>query len=134
MSRSVIQQSVVLLASAERLFDMYLDPEQHGAFTGTPVVIGAQPGATFSAFGGQLSGSILAVLPHRLIIQSWRSTKFLSDDPNSTLILSFATSGPDATSGRIDLIHLDVPAHDYQDVVAGWEKYYWRPWRAYLQR
>jgi len=29
---------------------------------------------------------------------------------------------------------LDVPDHDFQDVTAGWQKYYWTPWRAYLER
>ena len=50
--RSVIQQSVVLPAAPEVLFDMYLDPEQHAAFTGHPVTIGAETGAGFSAFDG----------------------------------------------------------------------------------
>ena len=29
-------------------------------------------------------------------------------------------------------VHLDVPTHDYQDVVEGWETHYWGPWRRYL--
>ena len=36
------------------------------------------------------------------------------------------------TNGRIDLVHLDVPAHNYQSVVEGWETHYWGPWRRYL--
>src|SRR5262245_9772766 len=101
---------------------MYLDPTAHAAFTGWPVEIGAQPGAKFRAFGGQLSGTILALAPPRLIVQSWRSVKFHSDDVDSTLVLEFSPETGD--SGRIDLIHLDVPEHDYQDVIDGWQKYY----------
>ena len=63
------------------------------------------------------------------MIQSWRSTKFNDGDPDSTLILAFT---PEATNGRIDLVHLDVPAHNYQGVVEGWETHYWSPWRRYL--
>lgn len=132
--RSVIQQSVVLPASSERLFEMYLDSAEHGAFTGMPVEIGSQPGATFSAFGGQLSGTILAVARPRLIVQSWRSTKFAAEDPDSTLILMFTDEGTGAKRGRIDLVHLDVPEHDYQGVTEGWPNHYWGPWRAYLER
>jgi activator of HSP90 ATPase len=131
--RSVIQQTVVLPAPAERLFEMYLDPAEHAAFTGHPVAIGAEPGAVFEAFGGQLSGAILAVVRPCLIVQSWRSVKFASDDVDSTLILKFTADGPQPGSGRIDLVHLDVPSHDYQDVVDGWQKYYWAPWQAYLE-
>jgi hypothetical protein len=70
----------------------------------------------------------------RLIVQSWRSTKFAADDLDSTLILSFSPVAAGGSQGQIDLVHLDVPAHDYQDVIIGWEKYYWAPWRAYLER
>jgi hypothetical protein len=48
-----------LPASPERLFDMYLDPMEHAAFTGAPVTIGAHPGAEFRVFDGQISGAIL---------------------------------------------------------------------------
>jgi uncharacterized protein YndB with AHSA1/START domain len=129
--RSVIRQSVTLPAAAERLFEMYLDPAGHAAFTGMPVEIGREPGAEFRAFDGQLTGSILAVAAPRLVVQSWRSTKFRPGDPDSTLILMFT---PEGDQGRIDLVHLDVPDHDFQGVAEGWPKHYWTPWRAYLER
>lgn len=130
--RSVIQQSVVLPAAAAALLEMYLDPAAHAAFTGWPVEIGPEPGAAFRAFGGQLSGTILAVVRPRLVVQSWRSTKFRAEDGDSTLILQFTPEGAGDESGRVDLVHLDVPEHDYQDVIEGWQKYYWAPWRAHL--
>lgn len=132
--RSIIQQSVVLPAAAEELFEMYLDSATHAAFTGWPVEIGPQPGAAFRAFGGQLSGMILAVVRTRLIVQSWRSTKFRLVDGDSTLILQFSAESDDSNQGRIDLVHVDVPEHDYQDVVEGWQKYYWSPWKTYLEQ
>src|SRR5215472_10418985 len=98
--RTIISQSVVLPAPAESLFAIYTDPAKHAAITGA-----------------------------RLVIQSWRSTKFNDGDPDSTLILAFTA---EATNGRIDLVHLDVPAHNYQSVVEGWETHYWGPWRRYL--
>ncbi len=39
-----IEQSVHFSASAKELYDMYMDPKKHGAFTGGKVVIGAKPG------------------------------------------------------------------------------------------
>lgn len=129
--QSVIRQTVVLPASAEALFEMYLDPSAHQAITGAPVVIGDERGAEFQAFNGVLTGTILEVVKPNLIIQSWRSALFKAEDPDSTLILCFT---PEGDEGRIDLIHLDVPDHDYDGVTQGWEKYYWTPWRAYLER
>ncbi len=127
--RSVIQQSVVLPARAEALYRMYLDPAVHAAITCAEVAIGSERGAEFKAFEGMLTGTIREVVEPRLIVQSWRSAHFTDDDPDSTLILAFS---PEGTEARIDLVHLDVPEHDYQPVVEGWEKFYWTPWRAYL--
>ena len=130
--RNVIQQSVVLPAPAASLFEMYLDPAAHAAITGFPVIIGAEPGAEFRAFNNQLSGRILAIARPRLIVQAWRSIKFHADDPDSTLILAFTAESKNADQGRIDLVHLDVPVHDFQDVTEGWSKFYWVPWNSIL--
>ena len=129
--RSLITQSIVLPAPAEDLYAMYLDPAQHAAITGAPVTIGAQSGSEFRAFEGALSGTMLIAIPSRLVVQSWRSTHFGPDDPDSTLILAFVLEG---AGGRIDLVHIDVPAQDYQGVTMGWETHYWEPWRRYLAR
>lgn len=129
--RSVIAQTIVLPAPAEALFEMYLDADEHEAITGAPVTIGRTIGAEFRAFEGALSGTILAVVTPILVVQSWRSTEFKPTDPDSTLILSFK---PEKDSGLINLVHIDVPEHDYQGVVEGWENYYWTPWREYLAR
>ena len=132
--RKIIRQSVVLPATADVLFAMYLDPARHGAFTGFPVNIREEPGAAFRAFDGQLTGTMLCVVRPHLVVQSWRSTNFADDDPDSTLILLFSADMSNGKHGRIDLVHLDVPEHDYQGVSDGWHKYYWAPWRTYLEQ
>ena len=128
--RNIIRQTIVLPAPAETLFEMYLDPSRHSAIIGASAEIGSERGSTFQAFGGELTGVILDVIKPRLIIKSWRSSAFKTEDLDSTLILSFT---PEEDEGRIELIHLDVPDHDYDGVTQGWGKYYWEPWRAYLE-
>jgi activator of HSP90 ATPase len=129
--RNTITQSVVLPASGASLFDMYLHPQAHKAITGAPVTIGSLAGSEFRAFGGVVTGTVLAVVRGSLIVQSWRSAKFEPGDRDSTLILSFQSAG---ANGRIDLVHLDVPDHDYNGVVEGWEKFHWTPWQQLLDR
>ncbi len=118
-----------LPATPDRLFDMYLDPAVHAAFTGLPVTIDVRPGAPFLAFNGQLSGTILHVEPKRLIVHTWRSANWSASTIDSVLILSF---WPEQGSGRIELSHINVADDDFAGVSHGWEKYYWTPWRAYL--
>jgi activator of HSP90 ATPase len=125
----LVKQSVVLPASARELYAMYLNPRTHAAITGHKVAIGARPGARFRAFDGALTGRILQTVPGRLIVQAWRSKAFHKGDADSTLVLRFTASGK---KGRIDLMHVNVPDHDYRGVNAGWKQYYWKPWRKFL--
>jgi uncharacterized protein YndB with AHSA1/START domain len=126
-----VTMAVHLPASPAKLYRMYLDPKLHAAFTGAPVKIAARPGAPFEAFAGALTGTILQVVPNRLIVQSWRSTHFYQRDLDSTLVLSFwSTKG----GGRIELTHVNVADSDFAGVSEGWSKYYWTPWHAYLTR
>jgi uncharacterized protein YndB with AHSA1/START domain len=123
--------AAVLPRSPARLYAMYLNPREHAAITGAPVKIAARTGAHFEAFGGALTGTILQLVPNRLIVQSWRSTEFAKRDLDSTLVLSFWR---DSGGGRIELTHVNVADSDFAGVSEGWSKYYWIPWRAYLQK
>jgi activator of HSP90 ATPase len=125
-----IMLAASLPAPPDRLFDMYLDPQAHAAFTGAPVTIAPRPGAPFRAFDGMLTGTILHLEPKRLIVQAWRSSNFPAGALDSVLVLSF---WPEAGGSRIDLVHVNVPEEDFAGVSHGWERYYWTPWRAYLE-
>jgi activator of HSP90 ATPase len=109
---------------------MYLDPEDHAAFTGAPVTIEARPGAPFRAFDEMLSGVMLHTEPKRLIVQTWRSANWPASALDSVLTLSF---WPEADGARVELVHANIPEEDFAGVSQGWEKYYWTPWRAYLE-
>ena len=113
----------------DRLFDMYLDPEAHAAFTGAPMTIAPRPGAPFHAFNGMLTGTILHLEPKRLIVQAWRSVNFPTGALDSVLVLSF---WPEADGSRIELVQVNVPEEDFAGVSHGWERYYWTLWRAHL--
>jgi activator of HSP90 ATPase len=125
-----IQQSVTLPAAANRLFEMYLDPRLHAAFTGAPVTINEKPGSEFTAFDEMITGRMLYTVPGHMIVQTWRSSEWHPEDIDSVLVLTF---WPVGDAGRIELVHVNVADHDVEAVTQGWEKYYWKPWRSYLQ-
>lgn len=128
----IVKQSVVLRASPKALYAMYVSPRAHGAITGGKVAVGARPGAKFIAFGGALRGRMLYTIPGKLIVQAWRSSAFHKGDVDSTLILRFLPAG--RNRGRIELVHVNVPRHDYRGVSKGWPAYYWKPWRRVLAK
>jgi activator of HSP90 ATPase len=130
MTKPIIQ-SVRFPTTARKLYELYLDPKRHAAFTGGgKVTISPKPGSFFSAFDEMLTGITLFTIPSQLIVQRWRSMNFKETDLDSILILQFTQTGKQA---RIDLTHVNVPAQDHAGVTHGWKKYYWTPLRRYLK-
>ena len=119
-----------LAAPPAEIYETYLDPKQHAALTGAPVEVSRRPGSPFSAFGGQLRGTMLHTVENRLIVQAWRSSGWKESDPDSILILSLEPLGRRGT--RVDLLHANLPDHDAAGVSLGWQQYYFIPWRAKL--
>lgn len=126
-----IAQRVRFSVPPGRLFKLYLDSKQHSAATGAKAVVSARVGSRFFAFDGVITGTILAIVPNRMIVQSWRSRRWKKTDLDSILVLQF---GKIKDGTRVDLVHVNVPEHDHDGVTRGWEKYYWKPWRAYLRQ
>ena len=78
-----------------------------------------------------LRGRMLAILPKRLIVQSWRGSDWLKSELDSILVRAFSPAG---RGGRITLVHAHVPEPHRAGIRTGWHTYYWRPWRRSLRR
>jgi activator of HSP90 ATPase len=126
-----IQQSVKFNASAEELFEMYLDSKKHSAATGGTTRISRKVGGTFTAWNGQLKGKNLLIVPKKMIVQAWRATHWPATDPDSILVIRFSKA---PGGGQVDIVHAGVPDHDHKGVSEGWPKYYWEPWKEYLKK
>jgi activator of HSP90 ATPase len=125
-----IEQSVTFKASPEELFAIFTDSKKHSAATGAKASTSAKAGAKWTAFDGMILGRNVMVLPGRMIVQAWRASHWKDSDLDSILILNFSQA-PGA--GKIDMVHVGVPQHDYKGVTNGWPLYYWNPWKAYLK-
>lgn len=123
----VIQQSVRFRSTPQALFDLYMDATMHSRSTGAPARISRKVGGKFTAFGRQLEGNNLHLVPGKQIVQFWRATHSKKDDW-SILVLNFSRV---AGGAQVDLVQIGVPAYDQKGVRKGWPKYYWRPWKKY---
>ena len=125
-----IQQSAKFNCSPKELFEMYLDSAKHSAATGMPARLSRRTGGNFTAFGKMLRGRNLLVIPDRMIVQAWRSSGWKRSEPDSILVLEFTKVG---RGSQVDLVHVGVPDHDHKGVTSGWPKYYWEPWKRYVE-
>ena len=101
-----IQQKATFRASPETLFDLYLSSRKHSAATGAKAMMSRKVGGKFTAHAGHLHGRNLAIVPKRLIVQSWRGSDWKKRDLDSILVLVFSRV---RGGGRISMVHMNVP-------------------------
>jgi predicted ester cyclase len=130
-------------ATAQRLYEIYLDSGEHEAFTGQRATIDPRVGGEFVAFEnfpkpGQIGhlGRIARLDPGStdpntfVIVQSWRAAPFSITDPDTEVTLTFSDE-PDGAG--IDLRQTNVPANLEGVLGAAWQNAYWAPLATYAK-
>ena len=130
-----IKQAITLAAPPEQLYRMYLSARQHQAACGGwgKARIAGRVGGRM-AMAPYIRGTFLALVPGRMILQTWRGADWRKSDLDSILLLTFQRAGRRC---RVSLVHANVPDHKAKSIGSptdGWYKHYWNPWRAYLKK
>ncbi len=127
--RTSLHQEVELKATAQRIYEILLDPKQFAAFTSLPAEIDAKAGGIFSMFGGLIGGRNIELVPDQRIVQAWRPAHW---DAGVYSIVRFdlKTKGS-ATAILLD--HTGFPETHYDSLYAGWKSRYWDPMKKYLR-
>jgi activator of HSP90 ATPase len=123
--------SCTLPASPQDIYDAWLDSATHSAMTGAGAKIAKRVGGSFGAWNGYITGKTVELIPGRRIVQSWRTTEFADDDPDSTITVELK---PAKTGTRLTLTHRGVPDGETSYENGGWEDNYFAPMKAYFAR
>jgi uncharacterized protein YndB with AHSA1/START domain len=115
--------------SAERVYRAWLDSKEHGDFTGGEAEVDTRVGGRFTAWDGYIQGTTLALEPDRRIVQSWRTTEFPAESPDSHLEVMLA----DEEGGvQLTLVHSEIPDGQGDSYRQGWEEHYFKPMQEYF--
>lgn len=114
----------------EILYRIWMSSRMHSDFTGSPAVIDERVGGAFTAWNGYITGKNIALEPGFRILQSWRTTDFPPDAPDSELELLMEAY----TGGTVfTLVHRNLPPDQVEDYRLGWEEEYLQPLKDYLE-
>ena len=122
--------SDIIAARPQAIYDAWLDSKSHAVMTGGKVArMSAVPGGSFTVWGGYITGKNLMLEPGKRILQSWRTTKFTPQDPDSEIEIVLE---PVSGGTRVTVNHRNVPdGHtSYRD--GGWQRSYFEPMKQYF--
>jgi activator of HSP90 ATPase len=123
--------SDIIPASAQAIYQAWLDSRGHTAMTGSAAKASTAVGGRFTAWGGYISGQNLELAPGKRIVQSWRTTKFTAADTDSKITV---TLSPVKGGARVTLVHSDVPDSHKGYENGGWQDHYFEPMKRYFAK
>ena len=121
--KNQIELKCIIPASPREIYDAWLNSEGHTAMTGGKAVCSMEEGAAFTAWDGYISGRTIKLVPNEKIVQSWRTSEFAEEDPDSELTVRIA---PVDEGSELTLIHNEIP-EGQPDYEQGWIDHYLNP-------
>ena len=121
--------SIVLPASAEKIYKAWLNSNGHTTMTGSPAKATSRVGGKFTAWDGYIFGKNLELEPHHRIVQAWRTSEFPEEAPDSRveILLKEVKGGT-----KVTLKHRDMPEDQVASYKQGWEDFYFKPMKEYF--
>lgn len=131
MKFEVIKQVAIIDASPMDVYEAYVDPKKHAAFTGDSATGTAKVGGKFAAGNGYISGKYLKLEKGKRILHEWTTTEWPKGYPPSLVELILKPKGKRT---ELTMTHTKVPAEQAADYDQGWKDFYWEPMKKYFEK
>jgi uncharacterized protein YndB with AHSA1/START domain len=119
----------MISATPQEIYTAWLSSEGHSEMTGGSASMSDEVGAEFDAWDGYIQGINLELEYGKRIVQSWRTTEFAEDEPDSRLEITLEPVGKQT---RLILRHTGLPPHGKQ-YEQGWVENYFEPMQDYFR-
>lgn len=122
--------SEIIPAKPSEIYEAWLSSEGHTAMTDSPAKVDGNVGGKFSAWEGYIFGTTLELTLNQRIVQTWRTSEFPDDAPDSHLevLLEEVAQGT-----KVKLIHREMPEDQVDSYRQGWEDFYFKPMKEYFK-
>ena len=118
---ATIHQETTFSAPPSRIYETLVDLQQFSAATGAPATGDSTEGASFSAFGGHVTGRHVELVPDRLVVQAWRAKPWKEGHYS---IVRFELV-PDGKGTKLVFDHFGFPEDEQEHLSSGWKAQYW---------
>jgi activator of HSP90 ATPase len=119
-------------ATADFLYNFFIDSKLHTDVTGSKAIINNKIGGKFTAWDGYIKGEIVSLKKNRKIIQKWRTTEFTKEDKDS--ILEITIEELNKNRSKLTLKHSELPEGTEEEYKNGWKEYYMKPLKEFIKK
>ena len=123
--------SITLPVSADKLYKAWLSGKEHAKFTGADATASTKVNDKHSAWDGYIWGKNLELKAGKKIVQSWRTSEFPEDAPDSTLEITFEEK---AGKTKLSLYHHGLQKGDAKKYTQGWKDFYFTPMKQFFTK
>jgi activator of HSP90 ATPase len=125
-----LKLSITLPVSAEKLYKAWLNSKEHSLFTGGEAKTSSKVNAKHTAWDGYITGKNMELKPGKKIVQSWRTSEFPEDAPDSILEITLEEK---AGKTKLNLYHHNLQKGDAKKYKKGWQDFYFSPMKDYFK-
>jgi len=104
--------------SPEEVYAALVNPFSIALWTGAEAQMKEEEGSEFSLFDGDIAGLNLKFVKDQQIVQEW----FFGEQEEKSIVT--ITLRPERHFTNIELHHTNIPDEAYEDMVLGWDSYY----------
>ena len=131
MKTETIKQMVIVQAEPIDVYEAFVDPTKHSAFTGSKATGKPKVGGKFTAGDGYIFGKFLKLEPGKKLVQEWTTTDWAEGHGPSHFELTFkAVKG----GTEISMTQSGVPPEMVKELSEGWQEYYWTPLKKHFRK
>jgi activator of HSP90 ATPase len=118
---SNIHQEVTFPAAPSRVYALLVDSRKFSEMSGAPASGEGVEGATFSAFGGHITGRQVELVPDTRVVQAWRAKTW----PEGMYSIARFELRADGAGTKLVFDHDGFPEEMQEHLAKGWQANYW---------
>jgi len=121
-----IKKHYQIKATAEDIFTALTNPLTIEIWSGASAVMEPVAGAEFSLWDGDITGINIEIETGKKIVQEWyfEDEEGLSPEDKSIVTIKLHNEG---NSTDVELLHINIPDEAFDNIVDGWDRYYFKP-------
>jgi activator of HSP90 ATPase len=131
LQTETLKLTAIFPTTPSRVYQAWLDSQEHAWFTGGAAEIDPQVGGTFMVWDGYIQGRTTDLEVNTHIRQTWRTTDFPEDSPDSMIDLTLEAV-PEGV--LLKLVHTRIPEGQRDEYEKVWREYYFAPMHEYFSR